>query len=102
MGAQIALADKLKDETLAAAYNCRRHLMLLRRRQNEHHHRRWLFDRLQKGVECLLREHMAFVNDIELVSAALSDKRRPFDQRSRVVDTVIGCRIDLKNGGRIA
>src|SRR6516225_10981597 len=41
--------------------------MDLGRREDEFDTGRWLFERLQQGVEGVLREHVDFVDDVDLV-----------------------------------
>jgi hypothetical protein len=65
-----ARRDHLEIETLNATQNSDRDLVDLRRRENEFHMRRWLFQRLQKGVPSRLRKHMDFINDDDFVTIA--------------------------------
>ena len=56
-------------ETLASRDDGRQHLVRLRRRKEELHVRRRLLQRLEQGVPRARREHVHFVNDVNLVAA---------------------------------
>ena len=65
--------DSAQIEALAARAHRHRHLLDLRRREDEFHMLRRLFERLQQAVKRLFRQHMHFVDDIDL--GARHDRR---------------------------
>ena len=62
--------DAAQVEALAARQDRDRHLADLGRGENELGVRRRLLERLQEGVERLVREHVDFVDDVDLVAGA--------------------------------
>ncbi len=61
-------ADAPEVEALAARQDGDRQLVNLGRRENELHMRRWFLERLQQPVERGLRQHVDFVDDVDLVA----------------------------------
>ena len=49
--------------------------------------RRWFFERFQKSVEGLLRKHMHFIHDIDLVTCAGWTVAHAIDQFADIVHT---------------
>ena len=78
--------DPAQIETLAARQHGDRHLADFRRGKDELHMRRRLLQRLQQGVERLLRQHMHLVHDIDLESRRAGGIAHPVDQLSDIVD----------------
>ena len=58
--------DPAKVEALAAGEHRYRHGTYLGRRENEFHMLRRLLQRLQQGIERIAREHVHFIDDIDL------------------------------------
>ena len=56
-------------KALAAAEDGRQDLVRLGRREEEFHMWRRLFQRLEQGVEGLFRQHVHFVDDVDLVAS---------------------------------
>ncbi len=65
---QIGSADAPEIEALAARQDGNRNLADFGRGENELHMLRRLFERLQQAIEGLRREHVHFVDDIDLVA----------------------------------
>ena len=65
---QEAGIDTPEIKALAARKHGHRHLADFGGGENELHMRRRLFEGLEKGVERLLREHVHFVDDVDLVA----------------------------------
>ena len=57
-------------KALAPRMNRRQHFFRFRRRQDEHDMFRRFLQRLQQGVPGIGREHVGFVDDVDLVAAA--------------------------------
>ncbi len=74
-------------KTLAARKNGDRNLADLGRRENELHMRRRLLQGLQQRAERRLRQHVHFVDDIDLVGGADRLVANRFDDLTHVVDT---------------
>jgi hypothetical protein len=56
-----------------------------------------LFQRFQQGVECLLRQHMDLIDDINLVSPSNRGEAHIVPELSHLVDAVITRAVNLKN-----
>jgi hypothetical protein len=71
-------------------------LLRLRRREDEHDARRRLLEHLEQRVPRLARQHVRFVDDVDLVAVVARRRvHRALAKIARVVDAAIGCRIDL-------
>ncbi len=84
-------------KALAARENGNRNLANFRGRKNELGVRRRLFQRLEQGVECLRREHVNFVENVDLVTRA---DRRVADRivdLAHVVDAIMRSSIHLED-----
>ena len=55
----------------------------------------WFFQRLQKGIECRIGKHVDFIDDIDFETPKVRGKIDLIPQVANIVDTGIGCRIDL-------
>ena len=85
--------DAAQIEALAAGQDGHRHLADLGGGEDEFGVRRRLFQRLQQGVEGLVRQHVDFVEDIDLVARL---DRRVADALDDVADAV-----DARVGGGV-
>ena len=85
MGDQAILFDPPQVEALAARQHGDRHLADLGGGENELHMRRRLFQRFQQGVEGAGREHMHFVDDIDLEARLDGGKAHAIDDLADVV-----------------
>ncbi|MNI28405.1 hypothetical protein D3C73_821810 [compost metagenome] len=92
---QICSADPAQVEALATGKHGDRNLADFRRRENELHMLRWLFERLQQPVEGLRREHVHFVDNIDLVARRNRAIAHLLDDLSDIVDTGMGRGIHL-------
>src|SRR5204863_9514487 len=64
--------------------------------EHEHDARRRLLENLEQRVPRFAREHVGFVDDIDLVTVVAGWRvHRPLAQFARVVDTTVRCRIDF-------
>ena len=78
--------DAAQRETLAARQNRDRDLVDLGRREDEFDVGRRLFERLQQRVEGVLRQHVHFVDDVDLVPPEDRPITHPLGQLTNVVD----------------
>ena len=85
----------LEVEALAARQHRHRHLADLGGGEQELHVRRRLFQRLQQRVERLLRQHVHFVDDVDLVARRDRAIAHALDQLAHVVDAGAGGRVHL-------
>ena len=85
-GDQRAGVDPAQVKALAARAHRHRHLLDFRRRKEEFHMVRRLFERLQETVEGRLREHMHFVDDIDLGARHDRSVARALDDFAHVLD----------------
>ena len=69
--------------------------MDLGRREDELHVGRWLFERLQEGVPRLVRQHVHFVDDVDLEAIARGAERDALLELSHLVDAVVRGAVDL-------
>ena len=76
----------LQVEALAAAQHRHRHLADFGGGEQELHMRRRLLQRLQQRVEGLLRQHVHFVDDVDLVARRDRPVAHALDQLAHVVD----------------
>ena len=80
---------------LAAADHRERHLLSVRRAHDEDRMRRWFFQRLQESVECVPRQPVRLIDDVDLVRTS---RRRQVDlvpQVAHIVDTSVRRCVDL-------
>ena len=68
-------------ELQAARQNRHRHLLRIRRRENEFHVLGRLFQSLQHRIEGMRREHVHFVDHVDLVAPLRGRVDRPIEQR---------------------
>ena len=87
--------DPAQIEALAARQHGDRHLADLGRREDELDVRRRLLKRLQQRVEGLLRQHMHFVDDIDLVARGPWRIAHALDQLADIVDAGARRRVHL-------
>ena len=81
-----SLRHALEVEALAAAEHGHRHLADLGGGEQELHMRRRLFQRLEQRVERLLRQHVHFVDDVDLVARRHRAIAHALDELAHVVD----------------
>ncbi len=55
----------------------------------------WFFESLEQGVECSRREHMDFIDNIDLVFSLVWFESRLLDEVSHILDSIVRCSIDL-------
>ena len=80
----------------AARQHGHRQLLRIGRREQELHVRRRLFERLQQRVERALRQHVHFVDQVDLEAAARRRVLRVVDQLAHVVDAGVAGGVDLE------
>ena len=85
----------LQVETLAARQHRHRNLADFGGGEQELHVRRRLFQRLQQRVEGLLRQHVHFVDDVDLVARGDRAIAHALDQLAHVVDAGARGRVHL-------
>ena len=99
VGRQQGHIDTPQIEALAAREHGNRHLADLGRRENELDVRRGLLERLQKGIERALREHVDLVDDENLVAGHHRLVARALDDLAHVVDAGVGRGVHLDHVG---
>ena len=85
----------LKSKRWHAAQNRDRNLVHLGRGEDELHVRRRLFERLQERVPRVLREHVDFVHDEDLVAIARRAVGQALLQPPHLVDAVVAGAVDF-------
>ena len=85
----------LQVEALAARQHGDRDLADFGRRENELHMRRRLLERLQQAVEGLRRQHVDFVDDVDLVARRHRRIAHLLDDLADVVDAGVGGGVHL-------
>jgi hypothetical protein len=90
------LRHLLEIELQAAGKHRHRNLLRVGGRQNEFDVLRRLFEGLQHGVEGRVREHVHFVDDIDLEAAAGRRIDGVLEQLPHLIDLGIGRRVDLE------
>jgi hypothetical protein len=90
----------VEDETLTARQDRRRHLVNFGRRQDKERVRRRLFERLQQRIERRRREHMHFVDDVDLGARNCRAELHALDDLARIFDACMRCSVhfDHVNG----
>ena len=83
-------------ELQAAAQHGDRHFLRVGGGKDELDVRRRLFQRFQHGVEGRLRQHVHFVDDVDLVAAGRGRVLGVFDDFADVVDAGIGSSVDFQ------
>ena len=89
--------DPSQRETLAARKDRDRNLVDLSRREHEFHVGRRLFEGLQQRVEGVLREHVHFVDDVDLVAPGNRPIAHPLGQIADIVDAGAGRGVHLQH-----
>ena len=97
MFGQHRLLDAAQIETLTARQYGDRHLADLSRRENEANVCRRLFERLQKGVESALRQHVDFVDHKDFDACHERHVLRAFDDLADIIDARVGGRVDFEH-----
>ena len=87
--------DVAKVVSLAARLDGGEHLFRFGRRQNEFDVARWLFKRLQQGVEGVFGEHVDFVDDVDFEPAARRAILGVVDHVADVIHAGVGGGVDL-------
>ena len=89
------MRNLLQVELQAARQHRHRDLLRIGRREHELHVLRRLLERLQHRVEGVAREHVHFVDDVDLVAAGGRRVQRVLEQLAHVVDLRVGRRVEL-------
>ena len=97
MGGQLVDFDAAQVETLATRQNRRRHFTDFRRRKNEFDAFGRFFQRFQKRVERLLRQHMDFVDDVYFKTGGRRVVTRRFNDFAHIVNARVGRRVDFND-----
>ena len=97
MTGELVLGDAPEIEALAARNHCYRNLAGLGGGEDEFDVLRGFFQGLQKRVEGVGRQHVDFVDDIDLVARAGGAITHPFDQLAHVVDAGAAGRVHFQN-----
>ena len=95
IGRQFGGIDAAQVETLAARQHRDRHLADLGGGENELHMRRRLFQRLEQAVEGLFRQHVHFVDDVDLVACRHRGITHALDDLADIVDAGAAGRVHL-------
>ena len=89
-------------EALATAQNGRQHLLRFGRGEDEFYVLRRFFERLEKRVESLRREHVHFVDDVNFVATLGRCITNVVPQLAHLLDAVIARAIDLEHVEAVA
>ena len=87
---------------LAARQDRQRDLAVLGRREHEHNLGRRLLERLEQGVPGLRRQHVDFVDDVDLVPVAGRGVTHGLAQLADGVDAAVAGTVDLQDVERAA
>ena len=93
----IGYRHSLKVVNLASAQDGRQNLMLLGSGEDEDDMLRWLFQRLEKGVEGCCREHVDLIDDKHFILAHLRRNAGLLHQNLNLVNTVVAGGIQLED-----
>ena len=93
----IGYRHSLEVVNLTSAQDGRQNLMLLGSGEDEDDMLRWLFQRLEKGVEGSCREHVDLVDDKHLILAHLRRDAGLLHQNLNLVNTVVAGSIQLED-----
>ena len=74
---QIPVAYESEGVVVRSRSDCRQHFVRIRCREDEPHVRRRLLDELEKRVEASSRDHVGFVDDVDLVARGSRCEHRP-------------------------
>ena len=89
-------------EALAAAQNCRQHLLRLGRREDEFHVRGRLLERLEQRVERRRGEHVHLVDDVDLELPFARRVANVVAQLAHLLDAVVARAVDLEHVEAVA
>ena len=92
---EIASRHQAEGVVVGARLDGAEDLLRLRRREHEAQELRRLLDELQQRVERRRRHHVRLVDDVDLVAARDGGVERALPEVTRVVDAVVGGRVDL-------
>ncbi len=93
----IVVSDFSKVESEWSRSDCLWYAIDLCRRKDELHMTWWLFERLQKCIECWSREHMDFIYDIYFEFSLIWLESCSLDKLADIIDSCIARSIDLDN-----
>ena len=94
--------DAAQIKSLAARQDGRQHFLWLGRREEKLYVRRRLFERFQQRVEGFLREHMHFVDDVDLELAARRSVPDRVPKFAHFVDAAVAGAVDFQYVERTA
>ena len=97
MSGDLPGGDAAKIEALTARENGVGNRLHLRGSEDENHVLRRLLQRLQQRIECRGREHVDFVDDVDLIDALGRGVAHDFAQLADVIDAVVGGSVDLQH-----
>ena len=99
---QIVQADALEIIPLTTAHDRDRNLVRVCRRKNKHDMRRRLLKRLQQRVERLRRQHVHFVDDVNLIAPGRRRIAHGLKHLADFVNASVGRTVDLDDIHRTA
>src|SRR5690606_625564 len=88
-------------KNLTAGKDGRKDFVLLGCRQNKYGVRRWLFQCLQEGIKCSLRQHVHLINDVDFIFSGLWWDAYLLDKATDVIHRIVGGCVQLVNAERI-
>ena len=89
--------DPAQIEALAARQHRDRHFADFGGREHEFGVLRRLFQRFQKRIECRRREHVDFVDDVDLVARTGRRIAHTVVDLAHIVDAGVGCRVHFQH-----
>jgi len=84
-------------EPLAARQDCRQHFLRFRRGEEKLHVRGWFFERFEQRIERLRREHVHFVDDVNLEPATRWRVADGLAQLADLLDAIIRRAVDFQH-----
>src|SRR3546814_2652272 len=96
LAADLLLVQALEVELQAARQHRDQQLLRIGGGEQEFDVLRRLLECLEQRVERLLRQHVHFVDQVDLVAAARGNVLRVLDKLADVVDAGVGSRVDIQ------
>ena len=90
-------AEPLELKALAAGEHGGRQLVGLGGGEDEYYLGRRLFQGLEQGIECLARQHVDFIDDVDAITPLRRDETHFFPEVAHFVDPAVAGPVDLLN-----
>ena len=90
-------SDLPKIKTKRTRSDSLRDFIDLSRREDELHMWGRLFEGLEESVKCSSREHMYFIDDVNLIFTLIRLESCPLYELTDILDSIVRCSIDFYN-----